>query len=136
MNERTDCLMSRGNETKSDALTKVAKDDLEAVLLISLSTGIHPVDVAFLRWDNVNLEEWFIDFYETAIRQPVLVPFEEAVFRCLDALPKSEDPMAYLFPQLAQMFPVDLAIQLQAYVEQRGATKPLAVARRRFLASF
>ena len=80
----------------------VAGDEWRAMILASLYTGGQRLgDVARLTWSNVDLERAEVRLVTRKTGRRQIIPMNGPLLSCMAALPSSDDPKAFVFPQAA-----------------------------------
>jgi integrase len=80
----------------------VANTEWRGMILAGIYTGQRLMDIARLRWSQIDLEEDQLSLNAGKTGRRVILPIAKPFRKYLDALPTSDDPTAFLFPNAAK----------------------------------
>ena len=84
------------------ALLAVATADWKGAILFAFYTGARLLDVATMRWDNIDLPSRLIRFIPLKTGKLVTIPLHEDLESLLLELPSPDHGAAFVFPSLAK----------------------------------
>jgi integrase len=83
------------------SLLQTASGEWRSMLLFGLYTGQRLGDLAMLKWSAINLESMEIRFLTQKTKHPILQPIAEPLKEHILSLGCTDDPAAFLHPELA-----------------------------------
>ncbi len=83
------------------SLLKTASGEWRSMILFGLYTGQRLGDLATLRWTAIDLESMEIRFLTRKTKHPILQPIAEPLKEHILKLCSSDDPSAFIHPELA-----------------------------------
>ncbi len=83
------------------ALLRIASGEWRSMIIFGLYTGQRLGDLATLRWSAIDLESMEIRLLTRKTKYPILQPIAEPLNEHILTMDSSDDPAAYIHPQLA-----------------------------------